>query len=121
MKREIHRNINAAGITDEINEFKSTFNADDTGNNRPHNYDYKPGEDMYSSDSHDGNPGYNDETAHYNSTLDSDNEHSVDTERAAGESVENNTDSIEPVEKVENEEYTAHNEHTKTETDKTKL
>jgi sec-independent protein translocase protein TatA len=115
VKREIHRNINSAGITDEINEFKSTFNADDTGN-RPHNYDYKPGEDMYSSDSHDGNPGYNDESAHYNSTLDSD--HSVNAESATNESVENNTNGIEPAEDVENVKHVAHSEHTKTETDK---
>lgn len=67
VKREIHRNINSVGITDEINEFKSTFNAEDSP--RKHNYDYTPGENSYgNNDRYDGGSGYNDEAAHYNST-----------------------------------------------------
>ncbi len=116
VKREIHRNINAAGITDEINEFKSTFNADDTGN-RPHNYDYKPGEDSYSSDSYDGNPGYNDEAAHHNSTLDSDAGKTADVAGTTNENVEN-TGGTEHTESAESVAHAEHNENTKTETDK---
>jgi sec-independent protein translocase protein TatA len=40
VKREIHRNINSVGITDEINDFKSTLN--DADNSRHHPYEYKP-------------------------------------------------------------------------------
>lgn len=41
VKREIHRNINSVGITEELNEFKSAVNDDD--NSRHHPYDYKSG------------------------------------------------------------------------------
>ena len=108
VKREIHRNINSVGITDEINDFKSALNVDDTS--RPHNYDYKPGENSYSGDSYDGGSGYNhDEAAHHNS------------------SVAGNAADADPAKGRENVEHTSgasaadHNEHTKIETDKTKL
>ncbi|WEK19731.1 MAG: twin-arginine translocase TatA/TatE family subunit [Candidatus Pedobacter colombiensis] len=42
VKREIHRNINSVGITDEINDFKSAIN--DADNSRHHPYEYKPEE-----------------------------------------------------------------------------
>jgi sec-independent protein translocase protein TatA len=45
VKREIHRNINSVGITDEIDDFKSALNDDD--NSRHHPYEYKPEENTY--------------------------------------------------------------------------
>ena len=104
VKREIHRNINSVGITDEINDFKSTFNADDTG--RPHNYDYKPGENSHGGDSYNGGSGYNhDEAAHYNSTV----EKTTDANHAGSNESTGGTPDVD------------HNENTKIETDKTKL
>ncbi|SDJ29890.1 mttA/Hcf106 family protein [Pedobacter sp. ok626] len=50
VKREIHRNINSVGITDEINDFKSTFN--DADNSRHHPYEYKPEDNAYNDDTH---------------------------------------------------------------------
>ncbi|MNK18520.1 Sec-independent protein translocase protein TatAy [compost metagenome] len=50
VKREIHRNINSVGITDEINDFKSTFN--DADNSRHHPYEYKPEDNAHNDDTH---------------------------------------------------------------------
>lgn len=57
VKREIHRNINSVGITDEINDFKSALNDDvsSSSNNNSntdnssndHPYEYTPNEDTY--------------------------------------------------------------------------
>jgi sec-independent protein translocase protein TatA len=105
VKREIHRNINSVGITDEINDFKSTLSGNDTST--PHNYDYKPGESSYGGDSYDGGSGYNhDEAAHHNSTA---AEKTTDADHATGTVPTSSAADVE------------HNEHTKTETDKTKL
>lgn len=57
VKREIHRNINSVGITDEINDFKSTFNDED--GNKPHPYDYTPNEDTYVASDEPHNEGIN--------------------------------------------------------------
>lgn len=104
VKREIHRNINSVGIEDEINDFKSTLNGNDA--DRRHNYDYKPGESSYGGDSYNGGSGYNhDETAQHSTATEetTDASHAVSTEH---------TGSTHDV---------GHNEHTQTETDKTKL
>jgi|GEM_PF-694144 len=111
VKREIHRNINSVGITDEINDFKSTLNGEDV--NKPHNYDYKPGENSYGGSSYEGGSEYTgDEAAHYNSDA---------AEKTADV---NHTDKAESVEHIDHTAGTAHvdhKEHTKIETDKTKL
>lgn len=81
VKREIHRNINSVGITDEINDFKSALSGEDSPGK--HNYDYKPGVDPYNKDSYDGGSGYNhDEAAHHNSTLPDDVKVAEDLARA---------------------------------------
>jgi sec-independent protein translocase protein TatA len=53
VKRELHRNINAVGITDEINDFKSTIN--DADNSRHHPYEYQPEDNTHNNDT-DGKP-----------------------------------------------------------------
>lgn len=98
VKREIHRNINAAGITDEVNDFKSTFN--DADNSRHHPYEYKPEENS-------GNQG--EETgASFNEYTGHDHGSTYAGHTAQGES----TADAAPA---------GHNENTKIETDKTKL
>lgn len=93
VKREIHRNINAVGITDEINDFKSTLSGEDTP--RKHNYDYKPGENPYNNDSYDGGSGYNhDEAAHHNSTIPDDVKAAEDLARADHAESVNNTEQV---------------------------
>lgn len=56
VKREIHRNINSVGITDEINDFKSAINDDD--NSRHHPYEYNSEENkeeaVVQNDDHEG-------------------------------------------------------------------
>jgi len=93
VKREIHRNINSVGITDEINDFKSMVN--DADNSRHHPYEYSSG----------GGQNYNDEGSapHHSS-----------------ESAEN-VESVESAETIKTASHTEHNENTTTETDKTKI
>jgi sec-independent protein translocase protein TatA len=93
VKREIHRNINSAGITDEINDFKSMVS--DTDNSRHHPYEYSSGQN------------YNDEgsTPQHNSE-------SVDqVEKVAS------VDNVEHAHTAQNN----HSDNTTTETDKTKI
>ncbi len=98
VKREIHRNINAVGITDEINEFKSAIN--DTDNSRHHAYDYSDGQAAHTEDSN------------WSATNDGGNETGTD------HSTSGNAEQVEPVADVK---HADHNEHTKIEADKTKL
>ena len=98
VKREIHRNINAAGITDEINDFKSTFN--DADNSRHHPYAYKP-EDNSVNHREETGGSFDEQTGHDHGS--SYAGHTAPDENAAGTA---------PAD---------HNENTKIETDKTKL
>lgn len=101
VKREIHRNINAAGINDEINDIKSTLTGDSPS--RPHNYDYTPGEPTHSSDDK-GNSAYNgDEAAHYNASGANDTPQSSTVE---------NTTNAEDAGNSEQVKHADHNEHT---------
>lgn len=100
VKREIHRNINSVGITDEINDFKSMVS--DADNSRHHPYEYSSGQN------------YNDEG--------STPQHSSDN----GAQVDNveHADHVENVTSVENHQTAQqhdHNENRTTETDKTKI
>ncbi|MDR6786192.1 sec-independent protein translocase protein TatA [Pedobacter africanus] len=100
VKREIHRNINSVGINDEINEFKSAFN--DEPSNRNHPYDHTPNDGTYTPDPYSGHDEPYSEAANF------------DKQQAAVHT----EDTTKP--------GTAHspadsNEHTKTETDKTKI
>ncbi len=95
VKREIHRNINSVGITDEINDFKSAINDDD--NSRHHPYDYKSEGQTATEDSHQQALENSDELAAINT----------------GASV-----TAETVDQVQNVEQADHNKNTNIETDK---
>ena len=97
VKREIHRNINSAGITDEINDFKSTIN--DADNSRHHPNDYSEGQVHAEDTSWSATDDHNNETV-------------------ADHNTSGNTEHIESVVDVK---HADHNENTKIETDKTKL
>lgn len=98
VKREIHRNINSVGITDEINDFKSAINDDD--NSRHHPYDYSSDGQAHIEDTH--RPATGD----------------TNNEAVADYNTSGNTEHMEPVAGVK---HADHNENTKIETDKTKL
>lgn len=96
VKREIHRNINSVGITDEVNEFKSAIN--DADNSRHHPYDYSSEGQVHTDDTH----------------------------RSATDNLNNESDysasgNAEHMESVAGVKHADHNENTKIETDKTKL
>jgi sec-independent protein translocase protein TatA len=85
VKREIHRNINAAGLTDEINDFKSTFNDEDSSN-KHHPYDYTPNEDVYVASDEPHNTGIDlekkDSTEHVDSEhVDETSNEKIDTDK----------------------------------------
>lgn len=99
VKREIHRNINAVGINDEINEFKSAI-TDETPN-RHHPYDHTPNDGTYAGDAYSGHDEPYSEAANF------------DKEQA---SAHQDT----PAAQDTPESPAAKDENTKTETDKTK-
>ena len=94
VKREIHRNINSAGLTDEINEFKSVVN--DADNSKHHPYDYQAST----------------EDTPWSATDESNNNTAADPDTS---------EDTEHMERIAEVKHTDHNEHTKIETDKTKL
>ncbi|SMC79893.1 Sec-independent protein translocase subunit TatA/TatB [Pedobacter nyackensis] len=98
VKREIHRNINSVGVTDEINDFKSMVS--DADNSRHHPYEYSSG----------GGQNYNDEgsTPHHSSDNGSQVESVDQTEKVA---------SVESIHTAQNN----HSDNTTIETDKTKI
>jgi len=70
VKREIHRNINSVGITDDINEFKSTIYNEDSA--RPNNYDVSGSGERTYGGNHDQSGAYHHDgaTHHNTSTVD---------------------------------------------------
>lgn len=97
VKREIHRNINSVGITDEINDFKSAIN--DADNSRHHPYDYSEGQVPA-------------EDTPWAATDDRNNQTAAD---------HNTSENTEHIERVSEVKHADHSENTKIETDKTKL
>lgn len=99
VKREIHRNINAAGIDEEIKEFKSALNDEPAG--RQHPYDHTPNEGTYNPDPYSGHDEPYSEAANF------------DREQAAVHATHTASPDAD-------QGIADNNEHTKSETDKTK-
>lgn len=83
VKREIHRNINSVGITDEINDIKSAINDDDSS--RPHPYDYTPNENTYVAQDEPHKEGINlekkEDTAEHVAHVDEAGKDKIDTDK----------------------------------------